>query len=94
MHQVQHQVWPTVSVPRKGSPTLVKSLLELRHQTPLKRRCHSPNLSAHHDHDGTFRGTGHHLHYRVHYKALALRRKTPPSSRLHSTEMKMRRNNQ
>ena len=93
-HEVQRQAWPTVSVPRGRLQTLVKSLLELQHQKLTKRRCHSMNLSLHHEHDGTFRGTGHHLHYRVHPKALALRCETRPSSLLQSTEMKMRQNNQ
>ena len=93
-HEVQRQVWLTVSVLREGLQTVVKSLQELQHQTLTRRRCHSPNLSLHHEHDGTFRGTGHHLHYRVHPKALALRCEPPPSSLLHSTEMKMRLNNQ
>ena len=84
-------MWLTASVPREGLQTVVKSFLELRHQT-LRRRCHSLNLSLHHEHDGTFRGTGHLLHYRVHPRELVLLCGTPPSSLLHSTETKMRRN--
>ena len=93
-HEVQHQAWLTVSVLREGLQTLVKSHQELPHQTLMRRRCRSLNLSLHREHDGTFRGTGHHLHYRAHPKALAPRCETPPSSLLHSTEMKMRLNNQ
>ena len=91
---VQHQVWPTVSVPREGSQTLVKSLLELQHQTLRRRRCHSPSLSVPHDHDEHFCGSGHLLHYRVHPNALAPQCETQPSRPLHSTEIKMRLSNQ
>ena len=93
-HEVQHQAWPTVSVLREGLRTPVKSHQELPHQTLMRRRCRSPNLSLHREHDGTFRGTGHPPHYRVHPRELVLLCGTPPSSLLHSTETKMRRNSQ
>ena len=91
-HEVQHQAWPTVSVLREGLRTPVKSPQELPHQTLMRRRRRSLNLSLHREHDGTFRGTGHLLHYRVHPREPVLLCGTPPSSLLHSTETKMRRN--
>ena len=72
-HEVQRRARLAVSVPREGSQTLVKSRLELRHQTPQRKQCQLLDLSLLQDHDDTFRGTGHLLHYRVHPKAPALR---------------------
>ena len=93
-HEVQHQAWLTVSVLREGLQTPVKSLQERPHRTLMRRRCRSLNLSLHREHDGTFRGTGHLLHYRLHPREPVLLCGTPPSSLLHSTETKMRRNSQ
>ena len=73
-HEVQLRARLTVSVLREGLQTPVKSLQEFPHQTLTRRRCRSPNLSLHREHDGTFRGTGHHLHYRVHSDAKPRRR--------------------
>ena len=83
-----------VSVVREGLQTLAKSRLEHQHQTLPRKLCQRLNLSVPHDHDENYRGTGHPLHYRVHPKAPARQCGTPQSSPMHSTETKMRRNNQ